>query len=97
MTESVDESRMSFMEHLGELRTRLMRSLLALLVGLGIALPFSQQIMDYLAKPARDTNHNLVFLSLTSSAGQEKRRARELQKSMVTAPGAARRWRWRPG
>ena len=67
MTESVDESRMSFMEHLGELRTRLMRSLLALLVGLGIALPFSQQIMDYLAKPARDTNHNLVFLSLTEA------------------------------
>jgi sec-independent protein translocase protein TatC len=66
-TESVDESRMSFMEHLGELRTRLMRSLLALLVGLGIALPFSQQIMDYLAKPARDTNHNLVFLSLTEA------------------------------
>jgi sec-independent protein translocase protein TatC len=63
----VDESRMSFMEHLGELRTRLMRSLLALLVGLGIALPFSQQIMDYLAKPARDTNHNLVFLSLTEA------------------------------
>jgi len=67
MTESVDESRMSFMEHLGELRTRLLRSLLALLVGLGIALPFSQQIMDYLAKPARDTNHNLVFLSLTEA------------------------------
>ena len=67
MTESVDESRMSFMEHLGELRTRLMRSLLALLVGLGIALPFSQQIMDYLAQPARDTNHNLVFLSLTEA------------------------------
>jgi sec-independent protein translocase protein TatC len=67
MTESVDESRMSFMEHLGELRTRLMRSLLALLVGLCIALPFSQQIMDYLAKPARDTNHNLVFLSLTEA------------------------------
>ena len=67
MTESVDESRMSFMEHLGELRTRIMRSLLALLVGLGIALPFSQQIMDYLAKPARDTNHNLVFLSLTEA------------------------------
>jgi sec-independent protein translocase protein TatC len=67
MAETVDESRMSFMEHLGELRTRIMRSLLALLVGLGIALPFSQQIMDYLAKPARDTNHNLVFLSLTEA------------------------------
>lgn len=55
------------MEHLGELRTRIVRSLLALLVGLCIALPFSQQIMDYLAKPARDTNHNLVFLTLTEA------------------------------
>ena len=67
MAESVDDSKMPFMEHLGELRTRLVRSLFALLVGLGIALPFSQQIMDYLAKPARDTNHNLVFLTLTEA------------------------------
>jgi len=55
------------MEHLGELRTRIMRSLYALLAGLAIALPFSQQIMDYLAKPARDTGHNLVFLALTEA------------------------------
>jgi sec-independent protein translocase protein TatC len=67
MADQVDESKMSFMEHLGELRTRIMRGLMALLVGLGIALPFSQQIMDYLAKPARDTHHNLVFLSLTEA------------------------------
>ena len=67
MTETVDESKMSFMEHLGELRTRIMRSLYALLAGLAIALPFSQQIMDYLAKPARDTGHNLVFLALTEA------------------------------
>jgi sec-independent protein translocase protein TatC len=67
MRETVDESKMSFMEHLGELRTRIMRSLYALLAGLAIALPFSQQIMDYLAKPARDTGHNLVFLALTEA------------------------------
>ncbi len=67
MAETVDESKMSFMEHLGELRTRIVRSLMALLVGLAIALPFSQQIMDYLAKPARDTGHNLVFLALTEA------------------------------
>ena len=67
MAESVDDSKMSFMEHLGELRTRIVRSLLGLLVGLCIALPFSQQIMDYLAKPARDTGHNLVFLTLTEA------------------------------
>ena len=67
MTESVDESRMSFMEHLGELRTRIMRSLLALLVGLAPALIFSQQIMDYLVRPVRETNRSLVFLSLTEA------------------------------
>ncbi|MEK7700965.1 MAG: twin-arginine translocase subunit TatC [candidate division NC10 bacterium] len=67
MVDRVDESKMSFMEHLGELRTRITRSLLALLVGLAIALPFSQQIMDYLAKPARATGHNLVFLALTEA------------------------------
>ena len=67
MAQAVDDSRMSFMEHLGELRTRILRSLIAVAVGLGVALPFSQQIMDYLAKPARLTGHNLVFLSLTEA------------------------------
>jgi sec-independent protein translocase protein TatC len=63
---SVDD-KMPFMEHLGELRTRIVRSLLGLLVGLGIALPFSQKIVDYLARPVRATGNNLVFLSLTEA------------------------------
>lgn len=67
MAETVEEGKMSFMEHLGELRTRIVRSLIGLLVGLAVALPFSQRLMDYLAKPARDTGHNLVFLSLTEA------------------------------
>ena len=61
------EDKMPFMEHLGELRTRIVRSLMALLVGLGIALPFSQKIVDYLARPVRATGNNLVFLSLTEA------------------------------
>ena len=64
MARSVDD-KMPFMEHLGELRVRIVRSLIALLIGLGIALPFSQQIVDYLAKPVRESGHNLVFLALT--------------------------------
>ena len=44
-----------------------MRSLLALLVGLGIALPFSQRIVDYLARPVKATGNNLVFLALTEA------------------------------
>jgi sec-independent protein translocase protein TatC len=59
--------KMPFMEHLGELRTRIMRSLMALIVGLAIAMPFSQRIVDYLTKPARDTGHSLVFLALTEA------------------------------
>ena len=59
--------KMPFMEHLGELRVRIVRALLALLVGLGIALPFSQKIVDYLALPVQKTGHTLVFLALTEA------------------------------
>jgi hypothetical protein len=37
------DDKMSFMEHLGEVRTRIMRSLYCLLAGLAIAFPFSQK------------------------------------------------------
>jgi sec-independent protein translocase protein TatC len=67
MADPVDDSKMSFMDHLGELRTRIMRSLFGLLVGLVPALIFSQQIMDYLVKPVRETNRSLVFLTLTEA------------------------------
>jgi sec-independent protein translocase protein TatC len=59
--------KMPFMEHLGELRTRIVRALIALLVGLGIALPFSQKIVDYLARPVQSSGHTLVFLALTEA------------------------------
>ena len=59
--------KMPFMEHLGELRVRIVRALVALLVGLGIALPFSQKIVDYLARPVAATGNNLVFLALTEA------------------------------
>ena len=44
---------MSFMEHLGELRTRIVRGLMALLVGLVITLPFSEKIVDSWPAPSR--------------------------------------------
>jgi sec-independent protein translocase protein TatC len=59
--------KMPFMEHLGELRVRIVRSLIALLVGLAITLPFSQKIVDYLARPVQATGHTLVFLALTEA------------------------------
>lgn len=61
MAESFDESKMSFMEHLGELRVRIVRALTALLIGTVIALPFSQYIVDWLARPVTKLNYTLVF------------------------------------
>lgn len=59
--------KMSFMEHLGELRVRIVRALIGLLVGLGIALPFSQYVVDYLARPIQATGNTLVFLAVTEA------------------------------
>src|SRR5260370_35156686 len=57
---SVD-AKMPFLEPLGELRTRIMRSLYFLLGGLLIAFPFSEQITDYLARPVTKLGYKLVF------------------------------------
>ncbi len=59
--------RMSFMEHLGELRTRIVRGLIAVLVGLVISFPLSQWIVDYLARPVQATGNTLVFLAVTEA------------------------------
>jgi sec-independent protein translocase protein TatC len=61
------EGRMSFMEHLGELRTRIVRGLVALLVGLLITLPFSEKIVDFLARPIKKMGHTLIFTSPTEA------------------------------
>jgi sec-independent protein translocase protein TatC len=59
--------KMSFMEHLGELRVRIVRGLIALLVGLVIAFPLSQRMVDYLARPIQASGHTLVFLAVTEA------------------------------
>ena len=61
------DDKMPFMEHLGELRVRIMRSLIALLVGLLISFPFSQKIVDFLARPIQKTGNTLVFLAVTEA------------------------------
>jgi sec-independent protein translocase protein TatC len=61
------DDKMPFMEHLGELRVRIMRSLIALLIGLGIAFPFSQTVVDWLAKPIQKSGNTLVFLAVTEA------------------------------
>jgi sec-independent protein translocase protein TatC len=59
--------KMSFMEHLGELRVRIMRSLYSLLIGLAIAFPFSERVLDWLARPIKKAGHTLVFLAVTEA------------------------------
>jgi sec-independent protein translocase protein TatC len=66
MARSVDD-KMPFLQHLGELRVRITRGLVALLVGLVIAFPFSQWMVDYLARPIRATGNTLVFLAVTEA------------------------------
>jgi sec-independent protein translocase protein TatC len=61
------DDKMPFMEHLGELRVRIMRSLVALLIGLLISFPFSSKIVDFLARPIQRTGNTLVFLAVTEA------------------------------
>jgi sec-independent protein translocase protein TatC len=55
------DDKMPFLEHLGELRTRILRSLFCLLGGTLIALPFSERIVDFLARPVTQLGYKLVF------------------------------------
>ena len=50
----VDESTAPLIEHLTELRTRIIRSVLAFLVGMIICFPFAEQILSILAEPMAD-------------------------------------------
>ena len=61
------DDKMSFMEHLGELRTRIVRSLIALLIGLGISFPFGPRVIEFLARPVKATGNKLVFIAPTEA------------------------------
>jgi sec-independent protein translocase protein TatC len=60
MARAVDD-KMPFMEHLGELRSRISRALVALLVGLVIAFPFADRMVDWLSRPITNLKHTLIF------------------------------------
>jgi len=60
MARTVDD-KMPFLEHLSELRVRIMRALVSLLVGTLVALPFSQYLIDWLARPITKLGYELVF------------------------------------
>jgi sec-independent protein translocase protein TatC len=54
----LDPDRMTFLEHLEELRVRLIRSLLALIVGTGACWAYRDPIFHFLTQPLRDAYPN---------------------------------------
>lgn len=52
---------MSFLEHLEELRQRLLRAVISLLVGFGICFYFAKDIYSFLDRPLRTTLHQLGY------------------------------------
>lgn len=50
-----DPNRMSFLQHLEELRARLLRSVVALVAGFFIAWPLSDRIYDFIVVPVRES------------------------------------------
>jgi sec-independent protein translocase protein TatC len=59
--------KMSFMEHLGELRTRIMWSLLAAGIGIVIALFITDRVMLFISRPILSMKTELVFTSPTEA------------------------------
>jgi len=62
-----DGARMSFLEHLAELRTRIVWSLVPTLVGVLLAFRFSDRIIQFVSRPLTATGSQLVFLSPTEA------------------------------
>ena len=64
----IDESRAPLLDHLIELRTRLVRSVFALMIGFGVCFYFADPILGYLVQPLKDAfpdgEGQLIFTKL---------------------------------
>lgn len=64
----IDESRAPLLDHLVELRVRLVRSVFALMIGFGVCLFFADPILGFLVQPLKDAFPNgegqLIFTRL---------------------------------
>ncbi len=64
----IDETRAPLLEHLIELRTRLVRAIIALVIAFGVCLYFADSILGFLVQPLRDAfpqgEGQLIFTKL---------------------------------
>ena len=67
MATTDDEGKMSFLEHLGELRTRIIWSLIPTAVFILIAFRFSDKVLLYLRRPLDKVDVKLVALTPTEA------------------------------
>ena len=61
--DEVEEYRMTLLEHLIELRSRMIKSGIGLIAALCIALPFGGRLFDFLIAPAQDNLHGGEFIA----------------------------------
>ena len=62
-----DEGKMSFLDHLGELRKRIVWSLIPTLIGLIVAFRFSDVIIKFISRPLVKTGSEVVSLAPTEA------------------------------
>lgn len=68
---SDEDLRMSFTEHLGELRDRLIRSGIAVVIGVVICYAFSNQIFEALARPIKILEQEIAGVEIADPGGLE--------------------------
>jgi Sec-independent protein secretion pathway component TatC len=56
--------KMTFLEHLDELRVRLMRSMIGIVIALGVCWNWSSQILHFIMQPLRAAYPQITFISV---------------------------------
>ena len=65
MAKEDPEARMSFLDHLEELRSRLLKSLIALAVGFGVAWGYHEEIFHFMVTPLKRASPTLELIATT--------------------------------